>query len=89
MYKGRTYARIGKRLFTQHAVDRMTPTGFGNAAGGSSGRSIAPEFIEKVINEGTASSTVVNGVTRTIYTSGTVTVVTEEEGRIIVTVITR
>jgi hypothetical protein len=50
---------------------------------------ISPEYIEQVINEGTPSTSVLNGVSRTIYTSGNVRVVTEEAGKIIVTVITK
>lgn len=86
VYKGRTYTRIGKRLFTQHAVDRMSPSGLGNAAGGSQ-VGVAPEIVEQVINEGTSTTNIVNGVTRTIFKSGDITVVTEESGKIILTVI--
>lgn len=87
MYEGREYAQIGDRIYTHHAVDRMQPSGLGAPAGSvGSGRSIAPNFIEDVIRNGDAQTVDVNGVHRTVYTSGTVEVVTEEEGRIIVTV---
>jgi hypothetical protein len=50
------------------------------------GRSIAPAFVEAAIETGTTTTQVVGGVTRTVYTSGTVQVVTEQAGRIVVTV---
>ena len=80
---GREYAQIGGRLYTQHAVERMMPSGLSGYV-----RSIAPAFVEDAIQTGTATTRVVDGVTRTIYTSGTVQVVTEQGGKIIVTVIT-
>lgn len=73
------YAKIGDRLYTEHAVERMLPRGFG-------GRSIAPSFIEDVIRTGTATTGIRNGVRRTIFRSGSVEVVTEEGGRIVVSV---
>src|SRR5262245_57404672 len=76
---GREYAESGGRLYTEHAVGRMLPSGMG-------GRSIAPAFVEEAIATGTTSTQVVGGVTRTVYTSGTVQVVTEQGGRIVVTV---
>lgn len=50
------------------------------------GRSISLNYVEDVIRTGDTSSGIVNGVTRSIHTSGTVVVVTEEGGRIVVTV---
>jgi urease alpha subunit len=47
---------------------------------------IAPAFVEEAIATGTTSTQVVGGVTRTAHTSGTVQVVTEQGGRIVVTV---
>jgi len=89
---GREYAQIGDRLYTQHAVNRMMPSGLGSsgAPGGAfgPGRSISPNFVEDVIQTGAQTTEVVDGVTRTIFTSGTVTVVTEDGGRLIVTVMT-
>jgi hypothetical protein len=78
---GREYAQIGDRLYTQHAVERMQPSGLSG-----SGRSIAPAFVEQAIRTGTPTTQVVDGVTRTVYTSGSVQVVTEQGGRIVVTV---
>jgi hypothetical protein len=84
---GTQYAQIGERLWTQHAVDRMQPGGLGAPAGQiGAGRSIAPNFVQDVIRTGDTTQAIVNGVTRTIHTSGTVQVVTEQGGRIVVTV---
>jgi hypothetical protein len=76
---GREYAQIGGRLYTEHAVGRMLPRAMG-------GRGIAPAFVEEAIATGTQTTQVVGGVTRTVYTSGTVQVFTEQSGRIIVSV---
>ena len=87
---GRTYARIGNRLYTRHAVDRMLPraleTGDMVKANQVGGRSISPNFVEDVIRNGTRSSQDVNGVTRTLHSSGSLRVVTEQNGRIVVTI---
>ena len=90
-YKGRTYAKVGDRLYTRHAIDRLSPSGLGVAggAGGASGRSISPTFVEDVITNGARRNVVVNGVQRTVHTSGSVTVITEEASKIVVTVITK
>jgi len=76
---GTEYAQIGERLFTEHAVERMLPTGMG-------GRGIAPGFVEDAIATGAQSTQMVNGVARTIFTSGNVQVVTEQGGNLVVTV---
>ena len=87
---GREYAQVGDRLYTQHAVDRMQPSGLGAPAGATdAGRSISPNFVEDVIQSGTPSQSVVDGVTRTIYSAGTVQVVTENGGQIVVKVLTK
>lgn len=84
---GREYAQIGDRLWSRHAVDRMQPGALGAPAGQiGAGRSISPNFVEDVIRTGTPSEVMVKGVPRTIYTSGSVQVVTEQGGRIVVTV---
>jgi RHS repeat-associated protein len=85
---GRVYAKVGNRLYTRHAVERTYPSGLGTPAGGGPGpgRSIAPAFIEDVIETGTKQTVIVNGVERVIYTSGTVQVVTEQGDKIVVTV---
>jgi len=72
----REYARIGNRLYTRHAVERSYPASIG-------GRSIAPAFIEEVVRTGTVR---VGRIERKIHTSGTVQIVTEDDGNIVVTV---
>lgn len=101
---GKEYAKVGDRYYTRHAVDRTQPSGMrysstndGNvrasritrAGEKDYGRSISPNYVNDVINTGVKQEQIVNGVTRTAYTSGTVTVITENEGRIIVTILTK
>jgi RHS repeat-associated protein len=86
---GREYAQIGDRLYTQHAVERMTPRGFGTAArpGGVAGRGIPPSVVDDVLANGVQTGTrTVNGAARVSTTLDNVTVVTE--GDIVITVIT-
>ena len=87
---GRTYAKVGDRLYTRHAVDRMTPSGYGTAAGARNGdglgRSISPNFIEDVITTGQRTDVVADGVTRSIFRSGSVEVVTEGAGQTVISV---
>jgi RHS repeat-associated protein len=78
---GQEYARIGERLYTQHAVERMMPHGLT-----TEGRSISPSRVEDVIQSGSRSDVSVGGVPRQVYRSGTVEVVTEQEGKLVVTV---
>ena len=54
---GKTYANVGNRLYSEHAVNRMQPSGnrFGiniyeGLNGEDYGRSIAPQYVEDVIN---------------------------------------
>jgi hypothetical protein len=82
---GKEYAQVGRRLYTFHAIgERMLPRGLTTL-----GRSVSPSVIEEVIRTGTTTTAVRNGVTRTLFHSGSITVVTEQGGRIVVTVITR
>jgi RHS repeat-associated protein len=88
---GREYANVGGRPYTQHAVDRLQPSGLGAPAGASGpGRSIAPGYVDDVL---TGSQTVrkpvvgPNGEARVSHVSGSVEVITE--GDIVITVITR
>lgn len=84
---GKEYARIGDRLYTRHAVDRMLPSGLGAPAGTQgAGRSFAPNFIEQVIRDGTKQTELINGVERTHHILGKAKVVTERNGEIVVTV---
>jgi hypothetical protein len=78
---GREYAQIGERLYTRHAVERMMPRGLT-----TEGRSISPNFVEDVLRRGSSKRVVVHGVERQIFRSGSVEVVTEQEGRLVVTV---
>jgi hypothetical protein len=85
---GRDYAQIGGRNYSRHAVDRMQPSGLGTPAGADGpGRNVTPNMVEDVINGGSVRTTTVNGVPRAIYTSGNVSVVTEDAGRTIVTIL--
>ncbi|MCQ2503463.1 MAG: hypothetical protein MJ084_06925, partial [Saccharofermentans sp.] len=104
MIEGEEYTKIGNRYYTQHAVERIKPSGMRyssttdvvvhasriyEAGRGKYGRSISPNYVEVVINYGSESLPIyVNGSERVNYTSGSVTVVTEDHGRIIVTIIT-
>ncbi|WP_094605347.1 hypothetical protein SPSIL_002490 [Sporomusa silvacetica DSM 10669] len=62
--KHQTYAKVGDRLYSRHAVDRMQPSGFRyreegaepiRQAGGSYdyGRSVSPEYVEIVLKNAT------------------------------------
>jgi len=87
---GRQYARIGDRLYSQHAVDRMQPSGLGSPAGTvGAGRNISPNIVEDVIKNGIKESSVSNGIKRTVYWSGDVGVVTERGGKVVVTILRR
>jgi hypothetical protein len=86
---GREYAQIGDRLYTQHAVDRLQPSGLGAPAGATgAGRSISPNFVDDVLSS-TRGVPVKgpSGEARLSFTSGTVQVITENN--VVITVITR
>jgi|GEM_PF-2710398 len=84
-YKGREYANINGRYYTREAIDRMTPKGYGTAAGGYQARGIPTSVVEDVIASGTSREVIRNGITRTIFESNGVRVVTEEAGKIVIT----
>ena len=87
---GRQYAQIGDRLYSQHAVDRMQPSGLGSPAGTSGpGRNVTPNMVENVIKNGSSQHSVVGGVARTTFWSGDIGVVTENNGNVIVTILRR
>lgn len=87
---GRQYARIGDRLYSQHAVDRMQPTSLGSPAGTiGPGKTISPNIVEHVIKAGVIESSISNGIQRTIYRAGDIGVVTENNGNIIITILRR
>ena len=94
---GREYAQIGERLYTRHAVDYFQPSGrrtIGNVpvaqgeGGGylTDGRGVPPRFVEETIVHGATRLQIVNGVCRTVHALGDLEVVTEQAGRIVVTV---
>jgi RHS repeat-associated protein len=104
--EGKEYAKVGDRLYTKHAVDRMQPSGMrysSESAGGKVGasrlyeagqqdygRSISPNYVENVISNGElVDSPIVNGIQRQVWRSGSVEVVTEENGKLVVTVMTK
>lgn len=85
---GREYAHIGRRNYTRHAVDRMQPMALGTPVGADGpGRNITPNMVEYVIRSGQRSVTTRNGVRREVFTSGNVSVVTENNTRTIVTLL--
>ncbi|MEY0290695.1 hypothetical protein AB7303_19960 [Providencia rettgeri] len=87
---GKQYAQVGDRLYSQHAVDRMQPSGLGSPAGTvGAGRNISPGIVEYAINNGSKTTTSVNGVERVVYWSGEVGVVTENNAKVIVTILRR
>ena len=89
---GQVYAKIGNRLYSEHAVNRMQPSGnrFGpNIYQGLNakdyGRSIAPQYVEEVINSTKAVFQPETG--NFVHTLGTVKVIVNAEGAV-VTIIT-
>jgi hypothetical protein len=87
---GKTYAQVGDRLYTEHAVNRMQPSGLGAPSGEKvPGRNVSPNLIDDVIRSGQPVHTVVDGVPRTVYWSGNVGVVTENSGKLVVTILRR
>lgn len=85
MVNGGEYAKIGERLYTRHAVDHMMPRAL-NIGVSTEGRGMSPTFVEDVILRGAQSVVVRNGVQRTIHTLGTVQIITEQNGKVVVTV---
>ena len=53
------------------------------------GRNISPNIVEHTIQNETKTSSMVNGVKRTVYWSGDVDVVTERNSKIVVTILRR
>ena len=88
---GNQYAQVGDRLYSQHAVDRMQPSGLGTPVGADApGRNISPNIVDYIIRTGERTvTTTADGVQRTIHWSGNVGVVTENSGKIVVTVLRR
>ena len=87
---GQEYAQVGDRLYSRHAVDRMQPSGnrYGSSitqAGGDYGRSVAPQYVEDVIN---SMKPVLQENGNLSYTSGSLQVITNQLGAV-VTIITK
>jgi RHS repeat-associated protein len=66
---GQEYAKIGERLYTRHAVERMMPVGLG-------GRGVPPTVVENAIQFGTKTE---GKFGRTIHTFENVRVITEKD----------
>lgn len=85
---GKTYAKVGDRLYSKHAVGRMQPSGnrFGpniyqDSATETYGRSIAPQYVEYVIN---STNPIFQSETGNyIYRLGTVCVAVNPEGAVV------
>lgn len=80
-FQGRQYAQIGDRLYTEHAVERMMPSGLSTY-----GRSVSPSFVDEVIKTGQKIPVTVDGVARMIHRSGNIEIITEQNELIVVTV---
>ena len=85
---GRQYAKVGDRLYTRHAVNRMQPSGnrFGpNIYQGINGKdygiSISPKYVEDVINASPAIFQPETG--NFIHTLGSVEVVVNDKGAVV------
>lgn len=73
---------------SQHAVDRMQPSSLGAPVGTSgAGRNITPNIVEEVIKLGETKSSVVEGTYREVHTMGNISVVTENNSSIIITIL--
>lgn len=95
---GKEYAKIGERLYTEHAVTRFLPSGRrtisgfpvadkegGGYAYDAKARSISPSNIEHVITFGSKRFVIEKGEPRTVHTAGDLTVVTTRDNSIVVT----
>ena len=80
-FEGKEYVKIGDRLYTRHAIERTYPRALGKAAYINEGRSIAPQFIEEVINSPLTKRKPALGPNkepRTVFYNGNLKVVTEQ-----------
>jgi len=89
VHKGKPYAKVGGRLYSRHAIDRMAPSAFCKATGGTAGRSVSTNIVEGVIKNGNKTTRLVDGFVRTEHVLGDVHVITEEAGKVVVTAITK
>ncbi len=68
----------------------MQPSGLGVPAGElSPGSNISPDIVNEVISSGQPTYVVIDGVSRTVYWSGNVGVITENDGNLVVTILRR
>ena len=88
---GQEYAKVGNRLYSRHAVNRLQPSGnrFGpniyqGLNGGDYGRSVAPQFVEDILK---TVKPVLQENGNLAYTSGSIKVITNSVGAI-VTIVT-
>ena len=65
VYKSKIYEKVGGRIYTKHAIERMVPSAFGKAAGGTAGRSVSTNIVEEVIKNGNRTTRLIGGVART------------------------
>ena len=87
---GQTYAKVGDRLYSKHAVDRMQPSWnrFGHqvtTAGGDYGRSVSPNYVNHVIDN---SEGVLQENGNYSHTLGSLQVIVNKSGAV-VTIITK
>ena len=94
MADGQEYARIGDRLYSWHAVERMQPSGnlYGSYIHQASacpsnnyGRSVSPNYVEYIINN---LEPIVQNDGKLNYTLGSLQVITNSKGNV-VTIITK
>lgn len=97
-FNGKEYAKIGDRMYTEHAVTRFLPSGRrtvsrpGVASGEGGGyafdpkaRSISPHWVETAIAIGSKVFVSVKNEERTIHTAGDIMVVTTRDNQIVIT----
>lgn len=89
VHDGKQYAKIGDRFYTHHAADRMKPESLGWAAGTERpGVGLAPVFVEDIIrNPVSEMNVMVDGVERTIFKSGEFSIITEQNGKLVITIV--
>ena len=85
---GQQYAKVGDRLYSKHAVDRMQPSGrrykTGDVViqfGGVDGRSVAPQFVEDIIKTTEPKYQPKTGNYE--YISGTIKIITNPQGYVV------
>lgn len=83
---GQEYAKVGDRLYSQHAVERMQPSGDRYNSGGrftyngTEGRSVAPQYVEDAIK---TSKPEVQENGNISHKSGSLNVITNKDGAVV------